>query len=232
MSDAKKSKEEPERGADSGDTGAAPKPPGYFEGESLTRRKLFERGAVTVGGLTGAAVGLPAIGFAVAPLLEEAEARFSDVGSVGEFTPDTYTTKVISVDPGAGESGKTTVYVRKRDDETDPPGTPDFIAISTRCTHLGCTARYVEAAKNFVCPCHTSVFDFVGFRITGPAVRPLDRFDTKVEEGRLLIGPRYSLNEKLQRFSPRDPGEPLRSKFWEVMYPRRFSTAPFNKKGS
>jgi hypothetical protein len=42
------------------------------------------------------------------------------------------------------------------------------------------------------------------------------------------IGPRYSVNSELQRFSPRDPGEPLDG-IGQYLYPRRFSTSVIPK---
>ncbi len=205
-----------------------PEDAGKGDGSEITRRKLFERGAVTVGGLAGAAIGIPAIGFAIGPVFKAADVHYSSVGPVDQFDSDTYTTKLITAVEGVGEAGKTTVYIRKSDPEVDSAKVGDFIAISTRCTHLGCPVRYVEAAESFVCPCHTTVFDREGFVTTGPAVRPLDRFVTKVEEGELLIGPRFSVNDQLDRFNPRYPGERLNPSFWKYLYPRRFSTAPFN----
>ena len=50
------------------------------------------------------------------------------------------------------------------------------MAISTRCAHLGCPVRYIQASQKFVCPCHGGVYDFQGKVQGGPPVRPLDRF--------------------------------------------------------
>ena len=49
-------------------------------------------------------------------------------------------------------------------------------AVSRRCTHLGCTLSYDEAAKRLVCPCHNSQFDTSGKRLAGPAKRDLRTF--------------------------------------------------------
>lgn len=46
-------------------------------------------------------------------------------------------------------------------------------AVSRRCTHLGCTLAYDEAARHLVCPCHHSQFDTSGKRLAGPAKRDL-----------------------------------------------------------
>jgi len=61
---------------------------------------------------------------------------------------------------------------------------------------------------------------FVHLAGRGPPVRPLDRFYTKVAKGRVLLGPRYSVNRELRRFSPRDPGEPLDG-LGQYAYPSR-----------
>ena len=78
--------------------------------------------------------------------------------------------------------------------------------------HLGCPVRYVAAAERFICPCHGGVYDFRGMVAGGPPVRPLDRFYTRVNQttGLVEIGPRYSVNSELQRFSPRYPGRAAR----------------------
>ena len=146
---------------------------------------------------------------------------------------ETYIPRVITEVSGIGQVGKTTIYVRARDPKTDPPPNPpsmpegttgDFIAMSTRCMHLGCPVRYIDAAKRFVCPCHGGVYNFEGQVDGGPPVRPLDRFYTRVRDGQLEIGPRYSVNSEFRRFpSYRDPAQDLDG-IGQYMYPGRFST--------
>ena len=51
-------------------------------------------------------------------------------------------------------------------------------------------------------------------------VRPLDRFYTRVVDGRLQVGPRFSVNSELKRFSPRYPGEDLDG-IGQYLYPSR-----------
>ena len=87
------------------------KPVGYFEGESMTRRKVFAVAGQALGGVAGAAVVLPAIGFAVAPIFESPTDDWQAVGPLDAFVPDTYKARVITIVQGIGEAGKTTVYV-------------------------------------------------------------------------------------------------------------------------
>jgi menaquinol-cytochrome c reductase iron-sulfur subunit len=196
--------------------------PGAFEGETVTRRRFMTGTAHAAGAIAASAFALPALGFAIGPVFERHHEAWQDVGPVGDFNESTYVPKTITIVPGIGEAGLSTAYVRQRNPSIDTKGPQDqpYIAISTRCMHLGCPVRFVDAAQRFICPCHGGVYDFTGQVVGGPPVRPLDRFYTRVVGGRVQIGPRYSVNRELQRFSPRDPGEPLDG-IGQYLYPSR-----------
>jgi menaquinol-cytochrome c reductase iron-sulfur subunit len=209
-----------------------PEPAGYFKGESMTRRTAFTVGIQAIGGVAVAAVALPAVGFAVAPLFEEEKSPWQAVGPTSDFTPDTYRPVVITAVEGIGETGKTTAFVRQGNPQITanqtkyPPESPnEYIAISTRCAHLGCPVNFVQAAGNFICPCHGGVYGFLGERIGGPPVRPLDRFQTRVTNGQVEIGPRYSVTNNLDPVRARDPGE-FTGGIWNILYPPRPSVPP------
>ena len=131
--------------------------PGAFEGETVTRRR-FMTGTVNVAGAVAAsAFVLPALGFALGPVFEKHEQRWQQVGTLDEFPVTTYVPKVITIVDGIGQAGKSTAYVRKRNPKIDtdkPDQYNEYIAISTRCMHLGCPVRYVDASQRFICPCH------------------------------------------------------------------------------
>jgi hypothetical protein len=78
----------------------------------------------------------------------------------------------------------------------------------------------VDASERFICPCHGGVYDLLGRRVGGPPVRPLDRFYTRVSGENVEVGPRFSVNSELRRFSPRLPGEPLDG-IGQYLYPSR-----------
>ena len=67
--------------------------------------------------------------------------------------------------------------------------TGSIVAFGPQCTHLGCAYHYEEAQKQFICPCHGSVFSVAGNVTAGPAPRSLDRYITRVRNNRLLLGP-------------------------------------------
>ncbi len=61
-------------------------------------------------------------------------------------------------------------------------------ALSTTCTHLGCTPGWLETEQKFKCPCHGSGFFKTGINFEGPAPRPLERFRISLaEDGQILI---------------------------------------------
>ena len=61
-------------------------------------------------------------------------------------------------------------------------------ALSTICTHLGCTPNWLEAENKFKCPCHGSGFYMSGINFEGPAPRPLERHRIVLaEDGQVLI---------------------------------------------
>jgi Rieske Fe-S protein len=204
---------------------------GAFEGETVTRRRLMEGGAMAVGGVATAAFALPALGFALGPVFKDTvPEQWQDVGAVGDFNPTTYVPRVININPAIGETGKSTVYVRKATSKDVSPSDRDqhikplpFVAISTRCAHLGCPVRYIQASQKFVCPCHGGIYDVQGKVIGGPPVRPLDRFYTRVVAGRVQVGDRFSLDSHLRRYKPRDPSNHLDG-LWHYLYPSRPTT--------
>jgi menaquinol-cytochrome c reductase iron-sulfur subunit len=202
--------------------------PGAFDGETLTRRRLMTGTAHGMGAIAAAALGLPVLGFALGPVFAGSSDRWEAVGLAAEFDDLTFARRVLSTSPGIGEAGKSTVYIRKRNPaiDTEPEDRFNrFVAISSRCVHVGCPVNYVPAAERFICPCHGGVYDIRGMRTGGPPPRPLDRFYTRVGQGRLEIGPRFSVNSQLRRFSPRDPGEALDG-IGQYLYPARPTTAP------
>jgi len=61
------------------------------------------------------------------------------------------------------------------------------MAISRKCTHLGCTLPWNHEKKEFICPCHASTFDIRGIVLNKPANRPLDLFQIRIENTRIFV---------------------------------------------
>tara|TARA_B000000441_G_C21731055_1_gene346344 strand:- start:314 stop:994 length:681 start_codon:yes stop_codon:yes gene_type:complete len=68
-----------------------------------------------------------------------------------------------------------------RDDEK-------ITALSTVCTHLGCTPNWLESDRKFKCPCHGSGFRSTGINFEGPAPRPLERYRIYLaNDGQIIV---------------------------------------------
>lgn len=89
--------------------------------------------------------------------------------------PDTYS-------PGVDERFKDShrVWIVRNDQ--------GFYALSTICTHLGCTPNWLSAEQKFKCPCHGSGYYITGVNFEGPAPRPLERFQiTLADDGQITV---------------------------------------------
>jgi len=56
-----------------------------------------------------------------------------------------------------------------------------FLALSSKCTHLGCTVPWLDNQKKFACPCHGSAFDITREVLSPPAPRALDVYHLFIE---------------------------------------------------
>lgn len=72
------------------------------------------------------------------------------------------------------------VYVEQLPDQ-------ESLVLSSICPHLGCTVSWQGDKDQFYCPCHGSVFNREGKRVSGPTPRGMDPLSTKTEDGDLLV---------------------------------------------
>jgi cytochrome b6-f complex iron-sulfur subunit len=78
-------------------------------------------------------------------------------------------------------------------------------ALSTTCTHLGCTPNWLEADKKFKCPCHGSGFYITGVNFEGPAPRPLERWAVAVgEDGQIVVDKSRKFQKELGQWDNPD----------------------------
>jgi cytochrome b6-f complex iron-sulfur subunit len=62
-----------------------------------------------------------------------------------------------------------------------------LFALEARCTHLGCTTRWIPESDVFQCPCHGSRFSPEGVALNGPATQPLRRLAIRLERGVVVV---------------------------------------------
>lgn len=77
-----------------------------------------------------------------------------------------------------------------------------FLAMSGKCTHLGCAVSWDKDKKKFICPCHASQFDIYGNVLSSPAPRALDLFEItivnkmiQVDIGKRMKRNRFNMNQ-------------------------------------
>lgn len=150
----------------------------------IGRREFVASVAGILGALITLLVGLPIIGYLIAPAL-----RASGVAGWVSLVPLSMLQPGIPTPCSFSRLKQTgwkrmqmtrTVYALLRD-------SGDVTVLSDICTHLSCKVRWSPERSVFVCPCHDGIFDREGAVLSGPPPRPLDRFDTKVENGQLFI---------------------------------------------
>jgi cytochrome b6-f complex iron-sulfur subunit len=66
-------------------------------------------------------------------------------------------------------------------------GGGNFSAISSICTHQGCTVGYNSGTGKVQCPCHGSVYSTSGSVISGPAPRSLTAYAISLSGNMLTI---------------------------------------------
>jgi len=91
--------------------------------------------------------------------------------------------------------------IRGKDDR----GRDIIYALSTTCTHLGCTPNWLESEKKFKCPCHGSGFKITGVNFEGPAPRPLERYAIrKTEDGQIIVDKSRKFQKELGQWDDPD----------------------------
>ena len=105
-----------------------------------------------------------------------------DIGQLPEKGPEEVVFRRNRKDGWKVTSEKTAAWVSRSSDR-------EVIAFAPMCTHLGCAYPLGrEEASTSCVPCHTSAS---GSRasVEGPAPRPLDRYEVRIEGAKLLLGP-------------------------------------------
>jgi cytochrome b6-f complex iron-sulfur subunit len=72
-----------------------------------------------------------------------------------------------------------------------------FLALHRKCTHLGCTVPWIADEQRFTCPCHASAFDIRGDVLSAPAVRALELFAVRIDNGIVKV----DINKLIRRAS-------------------------------
>lgn len=152
--------------------------------KKIDRRQFMSWVTGAISAIIGLGLGIPAIAYIVGPSLKKEEAQnWIGLGSISKVElgkPTLFKTKILRQTGWIVNEEQISVFVLTENGR-------DFVAMSNICTHLGCRVRWIDDREEFFCPCHNGVFDKDGQIVSGPVPRPLDRFETKVENGQLFI---------------------------------------------
>ena len=167
-----------------------PRPPGAPDGKpDFPGRRSFLALLLGVGTLVvGALLSVPLFRFVLFPVFRTTtRTKWADAGPMSDFASLTapverpldveqsdawrelYSQKSVFVIPWRkGKNGGVRV-------------------LSPVCPHLGCMVHYNSKDKEFLCPCHGSIFAADGSLVRGPALRGMDPLPHKVENGKLMV---------------------------------------------
>src|SRR5436309_5724850 len=122
--------------------------------EEISRRRFFEKLSIALVGLCTAIVGVPLVGFIVAPFFRKLPEKWVTIGKPDDFQIGK-TVAVTVIDPSslpwAGVTAKSAVWLRRVSQDS-------FIAFSVNCTHLVCRLLLEKKSELFMCACHAGVY--------------------------------------------------------------------------
>ncbi len=151
-----------------------------------SRRKFLTSMTYFLSGIIGVIVGLPVVGFILAPIFRARPKVWRDVGAV-DSSPIGVTQLVEFEDSAAlkwaGVTARSAAWLRR--DTAD-----GFTCFAVNCTHLGCPVRWDGEADLFMCPCHGGVYYKNGDVAAGPPPKPLHHYAVRVRKGRIELQPK------------------------------------------
>jgi Rieske Fe-S protein len=152
------------------------------ENVSSRRGFLFKLGVV-LNAIGAALVGIPVIGYILAPARRLGGQSWVKLGGVDAF-PVGQTRFAQYENPFRvqwdGASAKVACWVRRVDAQR-------FQVFAVNCAHLGCPVRWFPQSKLFMCPCHGGVYYEDGSRASGPPPRGLFEYEYEIREGQLWV---------------------------------------------
>ncbi len=154
------------------------------EAPAISRRTFYIGAIYGLWTLIGAALGIPSLVYLFLPPKVRKEGEWVEAGDISKLTPNSpveMTFRRNRVDGWKVLSEKSTAWVVRQADQS-------IVAFGPQCTHLGCAYHWEDNKDQFLCPCHSSLFGIDGKVVSGPAPRPLDRYDVKVQGSKLLLG--------------------------------------------
>jgi len=151
----------------------------------INRRDFVKIVTTFLGSIMAAIIALPGIAYLISPALRtRREENWIPLGSLENYpigVPIRFNFTRATVNGWEKTVNSYGVYVLRKSDE-------QVNVFSDICTHLGCRVTWHPDIQEYVSPCHDGHFDIDGYVTKGPPPRPLDQFETKIDqEGDLHI---------------------------------------------
>ncbi len=142
---------------------------------SFTRRGFVKVAAVGVGVIYAAAIGYPIYKYLESP--------------VNKAIADAALNTIVLKDADKLPLSSTLMFTFKENPSMLIHFADDsWVALSAVCTHLGCTLHYQPPAPLITCACHGGQYNpHTGQNVGGPPPRPLTKFTTKVDPGKVTV---------------------------------------------
>lgn len=151
--------------------------------DACGRRGFLVRAIAAIHGAMGATVAFILGGAVLAPAFtrrDDAWLRAAAFDALPDNEPLPVTLRVTRQDGFMHVVDRTVVYLVKTGDQ-------QVRAMHSTCTHLGCRTSYDRETNRIVCPCHGGAYDLEGQVVAGPPPSPLQRLETRIEDGHVLV---------------------------------------------
>lgn len=172
------------------------------ETNAFSRREFMAKSTAVVATLIGISLVVPIGGYILAAVKTKLSDHWIDLpvrlDQLPLDTPVSHTFSTVSVSGWMRVPIEKTVWLVRHSGAGDPDARsadaaqglesdlektfvdPRLTAFSPICPHLGCAPQWKGELKQFVCPCHHSVYEITGKVVSGPAPRPMDTFPVKI----------------------------------------------------
>ena len=151
----------------------------------MNRRSFHCYGTILLGNVVALAVAVPGVGYILDPLRRKSKQGESQrLAKLSELTvgkPEAFAVIDARQDAWVKYPREPvgSVWLVRQLEGTKPA----VVAFTAECPHLGCAVNLDAAGKSFLCPCHTSRFDFSGKPENSVPPRGMDTLDVEVTSG-------------------------------------------------
>ncbi len=150
----------------------------------VARRSFYLLGIYAIWAIISIALAIPAVIYLLIPPRPRKGAGFVDATDLSRLPigqPEEVIFRRVRADGWKLTAENASAWVVRT-------GENSVTAFAPQCTHLGCAYHWEASRSCFLCPCHTSTFSIDGRVTGGPAPRPLDQYQVKLEGNRVMLG--------------------------------------------